>query len=37
MDGRETLEEMLSGRDSVVWMCGTIVVHMLYMLYMLHL
>jgi len=36
MDGGETLEARLPGRDSVVWMCGAIVVHVLYILYMLH-
>jgi len=49
MDDRGTLEERLLGRDNVVldvwylvetmwfWRYGTTVVHMLYMLYMLHM
>jgi len=34
MDGRETLEARLLDRDSVVWLCGTTIMNMLYMLYM---
>jgi len=33
----KTQEARFLGNDSVVWMCNTIVVHTLYMLYMLHI